>query len=161
MRSQYATWKWLHQMRSMRSRKPAGLFSIQLRFGWVVLGDKGLFWFTVPLTSLYITTTKCNYRFMISVYSTWDRPELWLEAQKSSWLHISLRSYCALLEEFFYITSNYANGKTSSSYYTILGPHSDVYIYIYIYDRACGLVVRVSGYRYRGLGFDSRRYQIF
>ena len=25
----------------------------------------------------------------------------------------------------------------------------------------CGLVVRVSGYRYRGLGFDSRRYQIF
>ena len=28
-------------------------------------------------------------------------------------------------------------------------------------DRFCGLVVRVSGYRYRGLGFDSRRYQIF
>jgi hypothetical protein len=28
-------------------------------------------------------------------------------------------------------------------------------------DRLCGLVVRVSGYSYRGLGFDSRRYQIF
>ena len=28
-------------------------------------------------------------------------------------------------------------------------------------DRLCGLVVRVSGYRYRGLGVDSRRYQIF
>jgi len=28
-------------------------------------------------------------------------------------------------------------------------------------DRLCGLVVRVSGYRYRGLGFDSRRYQSF
>ena len=27
-------------------------------------------------------------------------------------------------------------------------------------DRLCGLVVRVSGYRYRGLGFDSRCYQI-
>jgi hypothetical protein len=27
-------------------------------------------------------------------------------------------------------------------------------------DRLCGLVVRVSGYRYRGLGFDSRRYQV-
>jgi len=25
----------------------------------------------------------------------------------------------------------------------------------------CGLVVRVSGYRYRGPGFDPRRYQIF
>ena len=29
------------------------------------------------------------------------------------------------------------------------------------FDRLCGLVVRVSGYRYRGLGFDSRRFQIF
>jgi hypothetical protein len=28
-------------------------------------------------------------------------------------------------------------------------------------DRLCGLVVRVSGYRYRGPGFDSRRYHIF
>ena len=28
-------------------------------------------------------------------------------------------------------------------------------------DRLCGLVVRVFGYRYRGPGFDPRRYQIF
>ena len=28
-------------------------------------------------------------------------------------------------------------------------------------DRLCGLVVRVSDYRYRGLGFDSRHFQIF
>jgi hypothetical protein len=28
-------------------------------------------------------------------------------------------------------------------------------------DRLCGLVVRVSGYRYRGPWFESRRYQIF
>jgi hypothetical protein len=27
-------------------------------------------------------------------------------------------------------------------------------------DRLCGLVVRVPGYRSRGLGFDSRRYQM-
>ena len=33
--------------------------------------------------------------------------------------------------------------------------------FIQMSDRLCGLVVRVSGYRYRGLGFDSRRYQIF
>jgi hypothetical protein len=30
-----------------------------------------------------------------------------------------------------------------------------------IYDRLCGLMVRVSGYRYRGPRFDSRRFQIF
>jgi hypothetical protein len=28
-------------------------------------------------------------------------------------------------------------------------------------DRLCGLVVRVSGYRSRGTGFDSRNFQIF
>jgi len=33
--------------------------------------------------------------------------------------------------------------------------------YTGMHDRLCGLVVRVSGYRYRGLRFDSRRYQIF
>ena len=31
----------------------------------------------------------------------------------------------------------------------------------HLVDRLCGLVVRVSSYRYRGLGFDSRLYQIF
>jgi len=34
-------------------------------------------------------------------------------------------------------------------------------VIVAVLDRLCGLVVRVSGYRYRGLGFDSRRYQIF
>jgi hypothetical protein len=28
-------------------------------------------------------------------------------------------------------------------------------------DRLCGLVIRVSGYRSRGPGFDSQLYQIF
>ena len=36
-----------------------------------------------------------------------------------------------------------------------------IIIIIISLDRLCGLVVRVSGYRYRGLGFDSRCYQIF
>ena len=36
-----------------------------------------------------------------------------------------------------------------------------IIIIIIIIFSLCGLVVRVSGYRYRGPGFDSRRYQIF
>jgi len=32
---------------------------------------------------------------------------------------------------------------------------------ILVFDRLCGLVISVSGYRYRGPGFDPRRYQIF
>jgi len=32
---------------------------------------------------------------------------------------------------------------------------------VHLVDRLCGLVVRISGYRYRGSGFDPRRYQIF
>ena len=42
--------------------------------------------------------------------------------------------------------------------------NGNVDIFILTYhsnDRLCGLVVRVSCYRYRGIGFDSRRYQIF
>ena len=30
-----------------------------------------------------------------------------------------------------------------------------------VVDRLCGLVFRVSGYRYRGPGFDPQRYQNF
>ena len=36
-----------------------------------------------------------------------------------------------------------------------------VYLFPYFYVTYDGPSVRVSGYRYRGLGFDSRRYQIF
>jgi hypothetical protein len=36
-----------------------------------------------------------------------------------------------------------------------------IYWYQMASDRLCGLVVRVSGYRSRGPGFDSRRFQIF
>jgi hypothetical protein len=36
-----------------------------------------------------------------------------------------------------------------------------VFCLYWTYDRLCGLVVRVSGYRSWGPGFDIRRYQIF
>ena len=39
--------------------------------------------------------------------------------------------------------------------------HKNNGYFIWRPGRLCGLVVRVSGYIYRGLGFDSRRYQIF
>jgi hypothetical protein len=46
------------------------------------------------------------------------------------------------------------------------GYNAESLMYIYLlsernYDRLCGLVVRVSGYRSRGPGYDSRPCQIF
>jgi hypothetical protein len=38
---------------------------------------------------------------------------------------------------------------------------SVITLYMYYTDRLCGLVVRAPGYKSRGPGFDSRRYQIF
>ena len=43
----------------------------------------------------------------------------------------------------------------------ILCPFIHFTIFSPLLDRLCGLVVRVSDYRYRCLRFDSRRYQIF
>jgi hypothetical protein len=34
-------------------------------------------------------------------------------------------------------------------------------MYYPLKDRLCGLVVKVPGYKSRGLGFDSRRHEIF
>ena len=43
-----------------------------------------------------------------------------------------------------------------------LEAHHLLFVVVYAReDRLCGLVIRVSGYRYRCLRFDSRRYQIF
>jgi hypothetical protein len=49
----------------------------------------------------------------------------------------------------------------------LLALHSGQYVHVYIQrcvsedTLLCGLVVRVSGYRSRGPGFNSRRFQIF
>jgi hypothetical protein len=51
-------------------------------------------------------------------------------------------------------------GKLKIKY---LRNYNEETIVFYVYDaldRLCGLVVRVPGYRSRGPGFDSRRYQI-
>jgi hypothetical protein len=52
----------------------------------------------------------------------------------------------------------------SPSYNIVPGNDVIFYIfmlYLYVCDRLCGLVVRVSGYRSRGPGLDSRRFHIF
>ena len=56
------------------------------------------------------------------------------------------------------INTTTKNSNIWNAAYAVLERYLPCLAYI---DRLCGLVVRVSGYRYRGLGFDPRRYQIF
>jgi hypothetical protein len=44
---------------------------------------------------------------------------------------------------------------------TCLNPLKTEFLPTNIHDHLCGLVVRVSGYRSRGPGLDSQRFQIF
>jgi hypothetical protein len=46
-------------------------------------------------------------------------------------------------------------------YTTIIVKRDEIDTIVSTFDRLCGLVVRVSGYRSRGPGFDSWPYQIF
>jgi len=71
-------------------------------------------------------------------------------ADSDTWLNNTHRKDCCLSTA----TKVTLTCQTAASYIKCL-------LYKQREDRLCGLGVRVSGYRYRGPGFDSRRYQIF
>ena len=50
--------------------------------------------------------------------------------------------------------------RTNCEHWNTNTLHNFFYVLLTV-DRLCGLLVRVSAYRHRGLGFDSRGYQIF
>jgi len=65
-----------------------------------------------------------------------------------------LLPYCKALVLFLWLDSIARTGKKDGVREILGGSMAKT-------DRLRGLVVRVSGYRYRGPGFDPRRYQIF
>jgi len=71
--------------------------------------------------------------------------------------------HCMLDNEGYRHTLRICNTYYYSTATMVTRMHLNVILYINCLscDRLCGLVVRVSGYRYRGPGFDPRRYQIF
>ena len=65
-----------------------------------------------------------------------------------------LRSFWMDVASWLQCWHSWIKSTFSLSLHNVIGKQTLSYL-------QCRLVVRVSGYRYRGLGFDSRRYQIF
>jgi hypothetical protein len=62
------------------------------------------------------------------------------------------------------ICNTYVSNITSNTHIVWISKPSGTEVFLmkyFPYDRLCGLVVRVVGYRSRDSGFDSRRYKIF
>ena len=79
----------------------------------------------------------------------------WLQiSEQSDGLVVSLSDH---VQNIFFVTKQSASNQV----FFLLRGCKFLLVHRGTSDRLCGLVVRVSGYRYRGLGFDSRRYQIF
>jgi hypothetical protein len=58
-------------------------------------------------------------------------------------------------------TKNYYAGEGQQQFTIQLESTDFLEEYVTSKDSLCGPLVRVPGYRSRGTGFDSRRYQIF
>jgi hypothetical protein len=79
------------------------------------------------------------------------------------------RSFSCSFADFYFIIYLCVFNYLFTSLFMNLFNYLSLYMYLFTYlfmqlflfDRLCGLVVRVSGYRSRGPGFDSRPYQIF
>ena len=101
-----------------------------------------------------------------------SKNELSLNFNKANYVHFTNNSNMAVKLKIGFNNNSITNGSYAkflgvtmnntlswNNYFDLL--MKKLSTACYIIDRLCGLVVRVSGYRYRGLGFDSRRYQIF
>jgi hypothetical protein len=77
----------------------------------------------------------------------------------------SMRSVSYQRSSCYFITCSQISWTSGLASKTAIvsDPNKNIYIYIYYvnFDRLCGLVVRVPGYRSWGSGFDSLRCQIF
>jgi hypothetical protein len=75
---------------------------------------------------------------------------------------VSLLKTSRDLQMLFAVVSHLVEGLRLETLQTLKVEKSLIIIIrIIIISGLCGLVVRVPGYRSRGPGFDSRRYQIF
>jgi hypothetical protein len=95
------------------------------------------------------------YGFMVwPLPSATGNADHWLNA------HVYTRTLSLLTQTTDAVFRNDMRSKAMCRAHMFVPP-GNFYSQAHLSDRLCGLVVRVSGYRYRGLGFDSRRYQIF
>ena len=103
----------------------------------------------------------------ISQYSRWFDPDSKQVTASPNRNHrgheigLNLLTHCCWFALLLYVTHEETNKQTKHVWSCVTANILYLILVCKSIDRLCGLVVRVSGYRYRGLGFDSRRYQIF
>ena len=114
---------------------------------WVLLRMRNI---SVKIVEKIKTHTLRSITFFLKSCSLWENVEKYCRAGQATDDNMA-HAHCMLDNK------GYTNTNTHTHTHTLRICNTNYFST----DRLCGLVVRVSGYRYRSLGFDSRRYQIF
>ena len=133
-------------------------FKCGVQLAWHVARKKLLFKLSQIHCSCLVNYPLCTLVVMFQLYTAYHG-WLFFRVERES-LSERITEYCLII--YVYI-AHFATRvpQLKIRHFWVIGIERNVCRCTFNRYSVCGLVVRVSGYRYRGPGFDSRRYQIF